>query len=266
MSKCNPPPNPIFQNIRLLTFSSRPFHLPLLLHLTKMHMDTNSKNKTIIIHLRWWPFHYLTLARFCIVSNIMNEFQWTNETPLYKKYISHFILERGPTVCRLSRDRWRDIYSERGLLLVPYLLLWAKGCQRLHPLASRVVREVRNTSDRLRVPRSTLILCTLSKSDRVVLITWSPSGYTPVVPDCPDVLSYPCLLITAWQLVKAHRVTRNEPKIHVICYITRSRYYLIYFFIISSRGWVFPYEYIKNTIQIYISFPKKTIAPSSAIP
>ena len=30
----------------------------------------------------------------------------------------------------------------------------------------------------------------------------------------PNVLSYP------WQLVKAHGVTRNKPKIHVICYIT----------------------------------------------
>ena len=29
-----------------------------------------------------------------------------------------------------------------------------------------------------------------------------------------------CLLITTWQLDKAHGVTRNEPKIHGICYIT----------------------------------------------
>ena len=76
--------------------------------------------------------------------------------------------------------------------------------------------------DRLGVPRSTAILCTQSKTDRMVLITCSPSGYTPVVPESPDVLSYPCLLITAWQLVKAHGVTRNKPKIHVLCYITNS--------------------------------------------
>ena len=60
----------------------------------------------------------------------------------------------------------------------------------------------------------------LSKSARVVFISWSPSGYTPVIPYCLDVQSYPCLLITAWQHVKAHGVTRNEPKIYVICYIT----------------------------------------------
>ena len=46
--------------------------------------------------------------------------------------------------------------------------------------------------DRLRVPRSTAILCTLSKSDRVVLITRSPSGYTPVRPECPDAPSSSC--------------------------------------------------------------------------
>ena len=54
----------------------------------------------------------------------------------------------------------------------------------------------------------------------MVLISWSSSGYTPVGPDCHDALSSPCLLITTWQLVKAHGVTRNEPKIHVMCYIT----------------------------------------------
>ena len=75
-----------------------------------------------------------------------------------------------------------------------------------------------NASDRQRVPGSTLDSLH-SKCDRVV-ITWSPSGCIPVGPDCPDALPYPCLLITTWQLVKEHRVTRNEPKIHVICYIT----------------------------------------------
>ena len=65
-----------------------------------------------------------------------------------------------------------------------------------------------------------LILCTLSKSDLIVIM-WSPSGCTTVGPDCPDVLSSPCLLITTWQLVKSPGVTRNEPKIHVMCYITQ---------------------------------------------
>ena len=79
---------------------------------------------------------------------------------------------------------------------------------------------VRDASDRLRVPRSTAILCTLSKTDRMVLITWSPSGYTPARPECPDAPSSSCLQIKMWQLTKAHGITRNEPKIHAICYIT----------------------------------------------
>ena len=83
---------------------------------------------------------------------------------------------------------------------------------------------VRQAPDRLRVPRSTVILWTLSKSDREVLITWSPSGYTPVRPECPDAPSSSCLQIKMWQLTRAHGVTRNEPKIHVICYITKSYY------------------------------------------
>ena len=110
------------------------------------------------------------------------------------------------------RDRWRDIYSDRGLLLVPYLFLGARGCQRLHPLQAETSLFGCVSLAQL------LILGTLSKSPCVVLITWSSSGYTPFRPNCPDALS--CLLITTWQLVKAHRVTRNKSKIHVICYIT----------------------------------------------
>ena len=45
---------------------------------------------------------------------------------------------------------------------------------------------VRDASDRLRIPRSTAILRNLSKTDCVVLITWSPSGYPPVRPEYPD--------------------------------------------------------------------------------
>ena len=142
-----------------------------------------------------------------------------NET-LLCKYISLILFLKGPLFVVGLRDRWRDIYSDRGLLLVPYLLPGTRGCQRLHPLASRIVREIRDASDRLHVPARLPIL-RLSKSDRLV-ITWSPSDYTPVRPNCPDTLSSPCLLITMWKLVKAHGVTRNEQQIHVICYITLS--------------------------------------------
>ena len=136
-------------------------------------------------------------------------------------YLS-FYSRKGPTVCRLLRDGWRDIYLERGLLF-SYLLPGSSWCQRLHPRAGRIVRDVSDPLIGCVSLARLLILCTLSKSDHVV-ITWSPSGYTPVEPDCHDALSSPCLLITTWQLVKARRVTRNELKIHVIYYITEVWY------------------------------------------
>ena len=89
------------------------------------------------------------------------------------------------------------------------------------PTLATPCKLVRDASNRLRIPRSTVILSIMSKSDHMVLIKWSPFGYTHLLYSTAlIVLSYPCLLITAWQLVKAHGVTRNEPKIHVICYIT----------------------------------------------
>ena len=141
--------------------------------------------------------------------------QWTHETLLYK-YTSLILFSKGGPQFVVSWEMDGETYTRREDFFFPYLLPGSRGYQCLHPLAS----SSETTSDRLRVPRSTMILCTLTKSDPVVLITWSPSGYTPVVPDYPDVLSYPCLLITAIQLVKAHGVRWNEPKIHVICYIT----------------------------------------------
>ena len=68
-------------------------------------------------------------------------------------YISHFILERGTQFVVSLRDRWRDIYSERGLLLAPYLLLRTRGCQCLHPLASHIMRDA---SDWLCIPGLTI--------------------------------------------------------------------------------------------------------------
>ena len=101
-----------------------------------------------------------------------------------------------------------ETYTQRDDFL--YLLPGARGCQRLHHLASS--------------SETPLIVCVslarLPKSDHVVLITWSPSGYTPVRPKWPDAPSSSCLLIKIWQLIKALGVTWNEQKIHIICYIT----------------------------------------------
>ena len=127
--------------------------------------------------------------------------------------IFHTLFSEGLMFLWCVRDGWRDIYSKRGLL--PLCSTRNQGVPTLAPPC----KLVRDASVWLRIPRSTAILCTLSKSDRVVLIPWSTSGYTPVWPKRPDASLSSCLLIKMWQLAKAHGVTRNEPKIHVICYI-----------------------------------------------
>ena len=107
------------------------------------------------------------------------------------------------------------LYLEKGLLL----LISSSRSQGVPTLASPC-KLIRDAYGRLRAPRSTAILCTLSKSHCMVLIPWSPSGYTPVQPECPD----HAVLFTNQNVTvcQAHRVTRKEPKIHGICYITFS--------------------------------------------
>ena len=142
-----------------------------------------------------------------------------NETLLYKD-ISIILFSIGGLQFVVGlRDWWRDIYSERRLLLDPYLLLAARGCQRLHPLASHFVR------DDLTLQSAACASLDSWFSDLCLNLTvWFSYQVVSFRLHTrwnwlPDLLSSPCLLITTWQLVKAHGVTRNEPKIHVICYI-----------------------------------------------
>ena len=67
------------------------------------------------------------------IGNIIKDNDKRN-TSLYK-YISHPLFSKEPTACCCLRDRWRDI-SQREDFFFPYLLPGARGCQRLHPLAS----------------------------------------------------------------------------------------------------------------------------------
>ena len=136
-----------------------------------------------------------------------------------RKYISLILFsKRGPQFVVSLRGRWRDIYSEGGIFLSHTFFRDPGGTSACTPLHHIVRDDLTPLIGCVSLARL-FILCTLSKFARVVLITRSPSGYTPVGPDCPDALL--CLLITKRQLVKAHGVTRNEPKIYVICYITR---------------------------------------------
>ena len=139
--------------------------------------------------------------------------QWTNEHSPLEKYISHTLFSKG------LKSLWYWEMVLTGLLL-PISSSRSQGVPTFAPPC----KLVRDSSDRMRVPRSTTIFCTLSKSDSVVLITWSPSGYISARPECPDVPSSSCLLIKMWQLTKTHGVTENEPKVHIIRYITIALY------------------------------------------
>ena len=82
-----------------------------------------------------------------------------------------------------------ETYNQRGDFFLSHIFfLEPGGCNACTPLQAM-------SSERSETPLigcvsivTFQILCTLSKSDRVV-ITWSPSGYTPVGLDCPDALS-----------------------------------------------------------------------------
>ena len=62
----------------------------------------------------------------------MNE----QNTFLNKNSSLSFYSQRGTHFVVSLRDRWRGIYSEKGLLLPG-----ARGCQHLHLLASRIISD-----------------------------------------------------------------------------------------------------------------------------
>ena len=135
---------------------------------------------------------------------IMNEFQWTNETRFFIITYVSIYSQQGPLFV-ISKEIDGNTYTQRGDYFLSHIFF--------RKTAVAIVGTHLQTETPL-IDCVFLARLRYSKSDHVVLITWSPSGYTPVV------LSYRCLLIRAWQLVKAYGVTRNELKIHVICYIT----------------------------------------------
>ena len=131
-----------------------------------------------------------------------------------KIYLSHFILERidVSVVC----ERWgRETYTQREGFFFPYLLQGARGCQRLHPLASSSETPLIGCVSLARLRFSALCLN---------LTAWFSSRDPLPVTHLFDLSAltrrHLRLLIKMWQLTKAHGVTRNEPKIHGICYIT----------------------------------------------
>ena len=146
----------------------------------------------------------------------MNELQWTNETHFFIKiYLSHFISERGTQFVVSLRDRWRDIYSDRGLL-APYLLPGARGCQRLHPLASRIVRDETNASDQLRIPSGTLVsdwtdCLNLTASFSYHVISFRLHTCSTGLPRCTAIPLFTNHNVTARQNTRGHQERTPNP-------------------------------------------------------
>ena len=108
--------------------------------------------------------------------------------------ISHTLFSKMLMFLWCVRDGWRDIYSERGLLLP-----WAKGCQRLHPLARSSETPLIGCVFLARLRFSALCLnLTVWFSTLDLLPVTHLSGLSALI-----VLS--CLLIKMWQLAKHTR-------------------------------------------------------------
>ena len=117
-----------------------------------------------------------------------------------KIYLSHFILERVDI--SMACEKWVERHMLRERTSSNIFFQAPVGANVCTPLQARQRRV-----DRLRLPRSTASL-PLSKSDRVVLIIWSPSGYTPVVPECPD---HACHNVTACQSTRGYQERTENP-------------------------------------------------------
>ena len=115
-------------------------------------------------------------------------------------------------------------YTQRGDFFLSYIFFWEPGgvntCNPLQAVSSETLLLGCVSLAWL------LMLCTRSKSDHVV-ITWSPSGYTPVEPDHPDGLSSLCLLITTWhfQSTEGH-LERTENPCHILYNTVTEKWWL----------------------------------------
>ena len=141
------------------------------------------------------------------------------ETLLYKNISLILFSKRAPSLL-LVWEIDGGTYTQRGDFLFHIFFREPRGSNACTSFSSRIVTDA---SDRLPIPGSTLDSLPLCLN----LTAWLSRGLLPVTHLLDQsVLTrcHPptCLLITTWQLIKAHEVTRNELKIHVICYITFS--------------------------------------------
>ena len=109
----------------------------------------------------------------------------------------------------------RETYTKREDFFFPYPLPGAPLApgRRLHPHTSSSEMPVLGCVSLTQLRFSTICLNLTAWFSSLGLLLVTHLLY----PTALIMLS--CLLITTWQLVKAHGVTRNEPKIPGICYM-----------------------------------------------
>ena len=144
-----------------------------------------------------------------IIGNIIKLFTNFNKRTnslLYNIYLSHFILEMVDVsvVCKrwVERHILRERTSSSNIFFQE-----PGGANACTPLQARQ-RRLWSTAS----PPLDCDSLPLSKSDRVVLITWSPSGYTPVVLECPDrAVLFTNHNVTACQSTRGHSERTENP-------------------------------------------------------
>ena len=142
--------------------------------------------------------------------------QSTKRNTLPYKSISHFILERDIQFVVSLWDRWRDIYSERRLFLAPYPLPVASGFKHLHPLSIRIFRDDTNTSDRLRIPGSTVdsvcIHClTLTAGFSYHVVSFRLHTCSTALPPCTAIHLFTNHNVIACQSTRGHQERNPNP-------------------------------------------------------
>ena len=127
------------------------------------------------------------------IGNIIKDNDERN-TLLYKNISLNLFSKRGPQFVVGLRNRWRDIYSDRGLLFI--CSSWSQRVPRLALLCKLVRDDLISCVFLARLRFSELCLnLTAWFSSRDLLSVTHLLYSTALI-----VLSYLCLLITTWQL------------------------------------------------------------------
>ena len=154
----------------------------------------------------------------------MNKFQWTNETLLYKNISFILFLKRAHSLLLI----WEidgGTYTPWGDFFLSHIFFWEPGV----PMLAHPCKPYRQRSKHLCSAACPLLDSQFSAS--LNLTAWfSSRGLLPLTHLLDLTALTRCLQIKMWQLVKAHGVTSNEQKIHVICYITTFSLFMIFKF------------------------------------